>query len=136
MKKVFSDSNVLLDLLLDREPFNDDTAGIEYSISEADKICVSSITITGTNYIIGGLEGVKSANKKTKIILDLVTVENVGESTVLKSSNSRFKDFEDSVQNFCAIESEHKIIVTRNVQDFKASELSIMTSKGFLVKLM
>jgi len=136
MKKVFLDTNVLLDFLLDREPFNDDVSEIiEYSISEAFKLCVSSITITDTNYIIGRSEGVKSANKKTKKILDLVSVENVGESTVQKSSNSKFKDFEDGVQNFCASEANHKIIVTRNVKDFKESKLSILTPKEFLIKL-
>lgn len=136
MKKVFFDTNVLLDFLLDRKPFNDDIAQIiEYSISKSFKLCVSSITITNTNYIIGRSEGIKSANKKTKKILDLVAVENVGESTVKKSSNSKFRDFEDGVQNFCASEANHKIIVTRNVQDFKESKLSIMTPKEFLVKL-
>ena len=69
MKKVFFDTNVLLDFLLDREPFNDDVAEIiEYSISKTFKLCVSSITITNTNYIIGRSEGIKSANKKTKKI--------------------------------------------------------------------
>ena len=136
MKKVFFDTNVLLDFLLDREPFNDDVAEIiEHSISKTFKLCVSSITITNTNYIIGRSEGIKSANKITKKILDLVSVENVGESTVKKSSNSKFKDFEDGVQNFCASEANHKIIITRNPQDFKESKLSIMTPKEFLIRL-
>ena len=136
MKKVFLDTNVLLDFLLDREPFHLDIAEIiELSINESFKLCVSSITVTDICYIIGRSEGIKAANKKTKKILQLVTVENVGESTVHKSSNSKFKDFEDGVQNYCAIEAKHEIIVTRNVKDFKESELSIMTPKEFLIKL-
>lgn len=136
MKKVFLDTNVLLDFLLDRAPFNDDIAEIiEYSTTGSFQICVSSITITDTNYIIGRSEGSRSANKKTKRILQLVTVENVGESTVNKASKSKFKDFEDGVQNFCAIEADHTIIVTRNVKDFKESMISILTPTEFLVRM-
>ena len=134
MKKVFLDTNVLLDFLLDRAPFNNDIAEIiEYSTTGSFQICVSSITITDTNYIIGRSEGSRSANKKTKRILELVTVENFGESVVTKASNSKFKDFEDGVQNFCAVEANHTIIVTRNAKDFKESRLSILTPTEFLV---
>lgn len=136
MRKVFLDTNVLLDFLLDREPFNNDIAEIiELSITESLKLCVSPITITDTNYIIGRSEGARAANRKTKKILELVTVETVGETTIKKSSNSKFRDFEDGVQNFCAVEAKHNIIVTRNIKDFKESELSIMTPKELLTKL-
>jgi len=67
--------------------------------------------------------------------MELVSVESVGESTVRKSAESNFKDFEDGVQNFCAIESGHKIIVTRNIKDFKESDLSILTPKELLSKI-
>lgn len=96
---------------------------------------MSSVTITDTNYIIGRSEGIRSANSKTKRILEIMTVENVGESTVHKSSKSKFKDFEDGVQNFFAMESKHKIIATRNVKDFKESKLAILTPKELLVRM-
>ncbi len=136
MKKVFLDTNVLLDFLLDRAPFNNNIAEIiEHTMKESIDLCVSSITVTDTNYIISRAEGAKIANKKTNEILKLVTVENVGESTVQRASNSKFKDFEDGVQNFCAIEAQHKIIVTRNVKDFRESSLAVMTPKEFLSKI-
>ena len=130
------DTNVLLDFLLDRKPFNDDIAEIiEYSINNSIQHCVSSVTITDTNYIIGRSEGIRSANSKTKRILEIMTVENVGESTVHKSSKSKFKDFEDGVQSFCAMESKYKIIATRNVKDFKESKLALLTPKELLVRM-
>jgi predicted nucleic acid-binding protein len=136
MRKVFLDTNVLLDFLLDRKPFNNDIAEIiEESINKSLQLCVSSVTVTHANYIIGRFEGVKSAKLKTKKILELVTVENVGETTVHKSTKSKFKDFENGVQNFCAVESNHKIITTRNVKDFKESKLAILTPKELLVRM-
>jgi len=136
MKKIFLDTNIILDLLLDRDPYSDAIAEIfEESLQKSIQLCVSSVTVTDTGYIIEKFEGVKSAKQKTKMLLELVTVENVGESTVQKSSDSKFKDFEDGVQNFCAIESKHKVILTRDVKGFRHSKLAVMTPKEFLVKM-
>lgn len=136
MKKIYLDTNVLLDFLLNRAPFSNDIAEIiEGSISNSIQLSVSSVSIADTYYIMGRSEGIKSARKKLKKILELVTVENVGETTVHKSSKSKFKDFEDGIQNYCAMESKHKIIVTRNVKDFKESKLAILTPKELLVRM-
>ena len=136
MKKLYLDSDVLLDLLLDREPFSDDIAKIiEESITSEIKLCTSPISITNIHYIIGRLENKNKADLKTKKILQIVRMENIGQSVIDKASNSRFKDFEDSVQNYCAVESEHEIIITRNTKDYKESELSILTPREYLAKI-
>ncbi len=136
MKKIYLDSDVLLDLLLDREPFSDDIAIlIEDSINSEIKLCTSPISITNINYIIGRLENKNKADLKTKKILKIVSMENIGQMVIDKASNSRFKDFEDSVQNYCAVESGHEIIITRNTKDYKESELSIMTPREYLAKI-
>ncbi|MCP3930021.1 MAG: PIN domain-containing protein [Bacteroidetes bacterium] len=136
MKKIFLDYDVVLDLLLDREPFMDDIAEIiENSLVTGIRLCLSPISVTNINYIIGRIESQKKADSQTKKILKIVRVENVGQSTINKASNSKFKDFEDGVQNFCAEESGHRIIVTRNTKDYKESELSILTPKEYLAKL-
>jgi len=136
MTKAFLDTNIILDLLLDRPPFADDIADI-FDIANNNSIvlCVSSLTIANVNYIIGRIEGSKKANQKTDKILQLVTVDPVGQSTVLSARKSSFKDFEDAVQNFCALESNHNVLVTRNTKDFKTSNLSIMNPIEFLAKL-
>ncbi|MEM9675379.1 MAG: PIN domain-containing protein [Cyclobacteriaceae bacterium] len=136
MNKIFLDSDVLLDLLLDREPFTDEIAEIfENSLATSISLCISPISITNINYIIGKLENQRAADSKTKKILKLVQVENVGQTTINKASQSEFKDFEDAVQNYCAQESGHKIIITRNTRDYKASDLSIMTPREYLAKM-
>ena len=135
MNKIFLDSDVLLDLLLDREPFMDDIAEIvEDSIISKTNLCVSPISITNINYIIGKIENRRKADTQTKKILELVKIENVGQNIITKASNSKFKDFEDAVQNFCAIAAGHKIIITRNTKDYKESKLSIFTPKEYLAK--
>ena len=136
MNKVFIDTNVILDLLLAREPFASDVVDI-ISLSEAGdfRLEVSSNTIVNVNYIVGNLENAKKAKEKTVKILALVDVLNVGPGTIDIAIRSKFKDFEDAVQNFCAMENDHTIIITRNTKDFKHSELAIMTPKEFLTRI-
>jgi len=134
MKKIFLDSDVLLDLLLDREPFMDDIAEIiETSLSTKVKLCVSPITITNINCIIERIENKRKADTQIKKILKIVTVEDVGQLIINKAS--KFKDFEDAVQIFCAEKSGHQILVTRNTKDYKESKLSILTPKEYLAKI-
>ena len=134
--KIFLDSDVILDFLLDRQPFSDDIAQIiEHSLNSDLQLCVSPITITNLNYIIGRLQNKKQAHLKTKKILQLVNVEIVCESTIIKAVTSRFKDFEDAVQNFCAVESNHSIILTRNNKDYKESELGVLNPSEYVSQM-
>ncbi len=136
MKKLYLDSDVLLDLLLDREPFSEQIAQlIEDSISSGIKLCSSPISITNIHYIIGRLENKTKADSKVKKVLKIVRIENIGQEVIDKAVGSKFKDFEDSVQNYCAKDSEHEIIITRNTKDYKESELSIFTPEEYLAKI-
>ncbi len=136
MKKLYLDSDVLLDLLLDRAPFSEHIAElIEKCIDSGVKLFSSPISITNVNCIIRRLENRKKADSMTKKILKIVHMESVGQKVIDRASNSRFMDFEDSVQNFCAVESGHKIIITRNTKDYKESDLSILTPKEYLAKM-
>lgn len=136
MKKLFIDSDVLLDLLLDREPFSEDTAIlIEKSIESQIKLYTSILSIAKMHYIIGRLETKKRADSKINKILKIISIENSGQTVIDKATKSKFADFEDSIQNFCAVEASHKILITRNTKDYKESELSIFTPKEYLAKI-
>jgi len=51
----------------------------------------------------------------------------------VKGLNSKFADFEDSLQYFSALKSECNLIITRNSKDFKESYLSVMTAEEYLL---
>ena len=134
--KVFLDSDVILDFLLDRRPFSESIGELfQRSIDGKLELCISPITMTNIDYIIGKLQNKKQARSKIKKIFQLVKIENVCHSTVKKAIESEFTDFEDAVQNFCAIESGHKIILTRNTKDYRESELGILTPLEYLSQL-
>ena len=63
----------------------------------------------------------------------LSEIVSIEKNAVLDALNSDFKDFEDALQNFSAVENgEIKIILTRNLKDFKKSELAILTPETYL----
>lgn len=136
MNRIFIDSDVVIDFLTKREPFVEETQAIfQLAALEKVKIYISSVTVVNVNYIVGRLESKAKAVNKTERLVKLVTILNVGDSTIEKAFTSNFKDFEDAVQNTCAMESNLSILITRNVKDYRQSTLSIMTPKEFLVKI-
>lgn len=133
--KVFLDSNVLLDLLLGREEFLEDVKWIlELSMNKEYTLYTSSLVIANIHYLISKVMNTQHAIEKVEKLLSFLKVLNVGEKEIKSSISSNFKDFEDGIQNFSAINSDMEIIVTRNIKDFKHSKLSILTPKEFLVK--
>lgn len=134
--KIFLDSDVILDFLLDRKPFSDNISQLfQLSLDTDLQLCISPTSVTNINYIIGRIQNKKQAHIKTKKILKLVKVENVCETTINKAIQSRFTDFEDAVQNYCALESNHTIILTRNTKDYKESEMAILTPNEYVKQL-
>jgi predicted nucleic acid-binding protein len=62
----------------------------------------------------------------------LVHVLPVDDKIIELALNGDFRDFEDAIQYYCAIENGIKIIVTRNLRDFKKSKLPVFTSEDFV----
>lgn len=133
--KVFLDSDVLLDLLLGREEFLEDIKWIlELSLTKKYKLYTSSLVIANVHYLISKTLNTQHAFQKVDLLLEFMKVLNVGEPEIKSSMTSKFRDFEDGIQNYCATNSDMKIIITRNIKDFKHSKLSILTPKEFLTK--
>jgi predicted nucleic acid-binding protein len=133
MEKVFVDTDIILDLLSNREPFYTHSA---YLFSEADKgktkIYVSSLSFSNLNYILSKQYSADQARKKLLKFKTLVTVLAVTDKVVELALSSDFKDFEDGLQYFTAIENNIKTLLTRNLKDYKTADISVMTAEQFL----
>jgi len=128
------DTDVLLDFFFDREPFSDDIAKVLNLCKEKVIEGYSTpVIIANTYYLLR-----KTANHETVIdklnqLLNIIDIVSMDRKVVVKALNSNFKDFEDALQNFSAVENKKiKIILTRNVKDFKNSELAVLTPETFV----
>ena len=133
MRKIFLDTNVILDLLAERHPFYEPIAKI---VSLADRkeisLLTSPISFTTAEYVLSKFETKETALLKLQKFSILCQVAEANQETIDKSLFSFFRDFEDAVQYFCALQSNCDLILTRNKADFKNSVLPVFTAFEYL----
>jgi predicted nucleic acid-binding protein len=137
MKKVFADTNILVDLLADRQPYSKYATTL-FGMAERSeiKIFTSSHSIATAHYILKKYIDEASLRKLLFSLSDLVTIIGVDATLIRKSLLSGHKDFEDAIQIFAAESVEElNLIVTRNQKDFKNSAI-IALSPDEAVKLL
>jgi predicted nucleic acid-binding protein len=135
-KRIFLETNVMLDFLGERIPCYDSIARV-LSFLESNKftIIVSPISYAIVSYFLSKSEGDRIAVEKLrkfKVISDVCIID---EQTIEKGLNSDFSDFEDALQFYNAVESNCDIILTRNAKDFKKATLPVMSPDEFLNSL-
>lgn len=137
MKKIFLDTNVILDLLAERNPFYDSIAKIA-TLADQKKISliVSPLSFTTVDYVLNKFEPSESVLGKMRKFTIICKICDVNEETIEKGLNSGFKDFEDAVQYYTAVQSDCNVIITRNGKDFKNSTIPIMTADEYLSSII
>lgn len=137
MKKIFLDTNILVDLIADRKPFSKYAVAI-FNASETKKIKLftSSHTIATTYYLLKKYVEEKALRQILLGLFDYVTIIPVNAEVLLKGLRSNQKDFEDSIQIYCATSVEKMdCIVTRNIKDFKGSEIPVLAPDELCSKM-
>lgn len=125
--KILIDTNVVLDVLLMREPFCKDAVRVlELTKRDDIKEYVSASAVTDIYYIsFRQLKNKGLVMKLMKELLTVVSVAGVSEQEILKAMELEWNDFEDSVQYSVALLQEMDGIITRNPDDYKKSEIKI-----------
>ena len=132
MNRIFVDTNIVIDLLAKRQEY--ETTAEMFSLGDRGEltIIVSSLTFSHLQYILRKILKEKTLPALRDLEL-IVTIASVGEKVIkLALNDDDFKDFEDAIQYYSAIESESDIIITRNLNDFKKSRIPVMTSSQFI----
>lgn len=133
MKNVLLDSDIILDFFLDREPHSNYTAFILSQI-ELKRLngYLTAVIISNIYYLLRKVSTHDRVMKKLNQLLTLTNVLLIDKQTILKAMNSKFKDFEDAMQNFaCESYGNIDLILTRNTKDYKKSEISVMTPEQY-----
>jgi predicted nucleic acid-binding protein len=126
--KILIDTNIVLDLLLAREPFADAASRL-FQLVDRGQIdgYIAATTITNIFYILRKTHGRELALEAIeRLLLELIfcPVDRVVIETALRIG---LKDFEDGVQLACAELNQVEAIVTRDRKDFVGASLSILT---------
>lgn len=137
MSKILIDTNIVIDLLAQREPFYKSAAQL-FSLADKQKLelSISSLTFANTNYVLSRLKSTQEAREILRRFRVLIKVLQLNDKLIdLALNDNDFKDFEDGLQYYTAIENEQDIIITRDLKDFKESKIPVMTADEYLVSI-
>lgn len=131
--KVFLDTNIALDFILEREDFVDDARKvIAYCLNCQHTLYLSSISYANISYIARKGHKGRKLHELLRILRKMTRVSSSDENVVDKALATDNKDFEDAMQFHSASTVNADIIITRNVQDFPTGTIKVMTPKTFL----
>ena len=138
MRQIFIDTNVVIDFLADRSPFSEYAAIIFQLAKEKKiKIYISAVSFNNIYYILRKVTSHKKALSLISEIEDYVGIQETNRKILRKAIKSNFNDFEDAIQYYIAIElGAIDIITTRNLKDFKKSELPVLSPETTVKLLM
>jgi predicted nucleic acid-binding protein len=124
--KVLFDTNVILDLLLDRAPFSAVAAQLCARVERGDlEGCLCATTVTTVRYLAAKVVGASSARQHLRQLLALLEVAPVNRLVLEAALSAPFADFEDAVVHEAARHAGAQGLVTRNVGDFKRATLPV-----------
>ena len=133
MTKVFVDTDVCIDLLSGRKPYNQ-KAEILFSLADVGKIKIhtSSLSFANIDYVLRSQYSTSHSRQIIGKFKTLVNVLSVDSKTIDLAVASDFTDFEDAIQYYCAIENNLTTIITRNIKDYKKATIKVLTPETFI----
>lgn len=134
--KVLFDTNVILDVLLKREPHYNHSVKV-MALAEEGKIegwlCAS--TVTTIYYLIAKAYSGKKADQHIKNLLKIFEIAVINRAVLESAIEEGFRDYEDSALHQSALHARTDAIVTRNTRDFRNSNIPVFEPGGFLKSL-
>lgn len=130
--KLFLDTNVLIDFLLERAPFYEAAAMIiSYAAEKRISVSVSAISVVNANFIC--IERCKMPltifRRKMDFLRKFMEVSCIDSAIIFQAYDEMWKDFEDGVQYQSALRCCADYIVTRNIQDFEQTEVPAISTE-------
>ncbi|CAN2044968.1 VapC toxin family PIN domain ribonuclease [Candidatus Magnetomoraceae bacterium gMMP-1] len=132
-EKVFLDTDVILDLLTEREPHFEPAVELFLKIQDKTILAYTSpVVIANIFYILNRHFDKKRAIQSLIKLKSLIKVLNCGDRVIELALSSDFTDFEDSIQYYTALENNIDILITRNVKDYKSANINIFTPLEYI----
>lgn len=138
MRRIFIDTNILIDFLARRESYFLHAASIMSLSSKGFQILVSSLSFATASYVLAAHHKMspKAIKQLFENFIKICHITTVDAQTVNRSTTSGFNDFEDAMQYFSAISAHADVVVTRNKSDFFPAQIPVLEPQDFLNQLV
>lgn len=135
MKKIFLDTDVIIDFFCEREPFSS-TASDLFALIQSKKIkaYISVVGFCNLFYHFSKFFSKSAAKNMINELITVVEIMSVDKESAIFALNSEFSDIEDAVQYKTALENKMDLIITRNKKDFTKSKLPVYNPGEFIDK--
>lgn len=132
-KRVFVDTDIILDLLCNRDVFYAPAAEL-FTLAENARVTLytSALSFANIFYILRKILGNTAAKNVLRKLKLLVTVLPVHAKVIDLALNSSFRDFEDAIQYFTARTENISTLITRNVRDYKIKDMAVQTAAEYV----
>jgi predicted nucleic acid-binding protein len=132
-EKIFVDSDIILDVLMERAGFYESAAGMfDLGIAKEVELFTTAVVLANVFYFIRkkyGIEKSKGLLKKLRLFIGILPLE---EKIVDMALDSKFGDFEDGLQYFSSKENAITVLTTRNGRDYKEKDIPIQTADEYM----
>ena len=133
MKRLFIDTNVLLDILLQRAPFLKDSAKVvDMGMSNRLQLVSTALTFSTCVYVARKHLGYGVAIENVKMLEKYFEIAPMTHSQLRAALYSNMPDIEDMLQYQSAVDAHCDVVVTRNVQHFPQQPIPSMTPTDLL----
>ena len=132
-KRIFVDTNILLDVLLEREGFYNDALRI-WANAESGRVeaYIAAISVNNVHYVMRRLKSETTAMIAVRIILRIFKVVPVDADILSRASDFHDKDYEDDIQQQCALKVGCAQIFTRNPNHYDSSIIAVLPPSAFM----
>jgi predicted nucleic acid-binding protein len=131
--KLFIDTDVLLDVLLERTGFASSQQLLVSIERKEIKAWTSPLIFTNSFYIVSRLKDKGQAWRALQKTRLLLSVAPVTEQIIDQALASDFSDFEDAVQYYTAIQQNVDFLITRNKKDYpQKAQIPVLTPHEYL----
>nr|DAK69082.1 MAG TPA: PIN domain [Caudoviricetes sp.] len=134
VNKILIDTNVLLDYLVEREPFYEDAKNVVLTCTEENtRGCIAAHSIPNMYFILRKEFSSEERRQLLSNLCEIFDVEGIDKDKLLAGlENENFSDFEDCLQMECAKNYGAEYIVTRNISDFSSSDIKAILPSEYL----
>ncbi len=134
--RVLLDTNIVLDLMLERENFVEDAEAIFLAQAQGRlSAYISAITPGTAYYVARRTKGSAEARNAVAGVLKITRVCTVNQSVLQNAVSLPLADYEDAIQLAGALAEQLDAIVTRDPDDFKASPIPVFLPADLLAKV-
>ena len=134
MTKIFLDTNIVIDVIGNRQPFSLPAANIlNLACTGKAELYATALTFANALYVLRKNLGTADATQCLRQLSEIVRIAPATQWEVERAFHSENPDFEDALQYYAAIAIDADVIITRNPKHFKYATIPVMNAEQYLL---